>query len=61
MVENDLMKWNRGILKKIKAFGTESQIVFCLLTFNSRTDIIFNRFTFNRFHDLIGYISKIRE
>ena len=48
MVESDLMKWNRGILRKIKSFWYRMRNgFFCLLTFNSRADII-SRYNFNQ-------------
>ena len=48
MVESDLMKWNRGIPRKIKSFGyCMRNGFFCLLTFNFRADII-SRCNFNQ-------------
>ena len=48
MVESDLMKWNKGILRKIKGFWyLMRNVFFCLLTFNSRADII-SRYNFSQ-------------
>ena len=44
MVENDSMKWNRGILKKKKSGN--GKWLFCLFTFDCREDII-TRYTFD--------------
>ena len=58
MVKSDSIKWNRGILRKIKKFWYwTTNVFFYLLTFNSRADIM-TRYTFNQVRCFFTFMEK---